>query len=81
MIEAWASHKSFVRKDSWDKDKKDDNDPDDGPGGCNTDVDFKGEPRSNKTHESTTDPSARLYKKALFAEAKLRHLTHIISEN
>lgn len=81
MIEAWASHKSFVRKEAAGKDNKDDNDPDDGPGGRNADVDFKGEPRSNKTHESTTDPSARLYKKAKFAEAKLRHLTHIISEN
>jgi hypothetical protein len=27
-------------------------------------VDFKGEKRSNDTHASTTDPEARLYKKA-----------------
>ena len=77
MIEAWASHKSFVRKD---RDKSDDDDRG-GPGGRNAEVDFKGEPRSNKTHESSTDPSARLYKKGEFTEAKLRHLTHILSEN
>lgn len=74
MIEAWASHKSFVRKDQ----SGDDQDTD---GGRNTEVDFKGEKRSNATHESTTDPEARLYKKATFAEAKLRHLTHLLMEN
>jgi transposase len=76
MIEAWASHKSFVRLD--DNDHKD---PPEGPGSRNAEVDFKAERRSNKTHVSTTDPDAKLYKKAQFAESKLRHLTHILSEN
>ncbi len=75
MIEAWASHKSLVRKDG--ADQKDD----DQGGGRNVEVDFKGEKRSNATHESKTDPDSRLYKKAKFAEAKPRHLTHIVMEN
>ena len=78
MIEAWASHKSFVRKDQAAASRHDDQDPD---GGRNAEVDFKGEKRSNATHQSTTDPQARLYKKAQFAEAKLRHLNHILMEN
>ncbi len=42
---------------------------------------FKGEKRSNATHQSTTDPQARLYKKGEFTEAKLRYMTHALSEN
>jgi hypothetical protein len=49
MIEAWASHKSFVRKDGNGPDR---------PHGRNPGVDFKGEKRNNKTHHSTTDPEA-----------------------
>jgi transposase len=75
MIEAWASHKSFVRR------ADDDREPPAGPGAGNPEADFKGESRSNETHASTTDPDARLYKKAQYAESKLRHLTHILSEN
>lgn len=71
LIEAWASHKSFVRKDG---------DGPDRPPGRNPEVDFKGETRSNKTHESTTDPESRLYKKGEFTEAKLRYMTHALSE-
>lgn len=78
MIEAWASHKSFVRKDQAKAGQDDDQDRD---GGRNAEVDFKGEKRSNATHQSTTDPQARLYKKAQFAESKLRHLNHILMEN
>ena len=55
MIEAWASHKRFVRKD------------DDGsgrPGGRNPTADFKGETRINKTHRSLIDPEARCTRKA-----------------
>ncbi len=78
MIEAWASHKSFVRTEQVAASRHDDHDPD---GGRNAEVDFKGETRSNATHQSTTDPQARLYKKARFAEAKLRHLNHILMEN
>lgn len=76
MIEAWASHKSFVRRPDDEQD-----DPPAGPGAGNPEVDFTDEHRTNDTHVSTTDPDARLYKKATFAESKLRHLTHILSEN
>lgn len=72
LIEAWASHKSFVRKDGDGPDK---------PSGRNPEVDFAGEKRSNATHESTTDPEARLYKKGEYTEAKLRYITHALSEN
>jgi transposase len=75
MIEAWASQKSVVRKDDTDTDDNTQG------GGRNEEVDFKGETRSNATHQSTTDPDAKLYKKAKFAEAKPRHLTHIVMEN
>jgi len=54
LIEAWASHKSFKRRD-------DDSSP---PPGRNPEVDFKGQERSNDTHESTTDADARLFKKS-----------------
>lgn len=74
MIEAWASHKSFVRKDGGG--------PDAGTGGGrNPSVDFQGQTRSNATHQSTTDPESRLYKKGTYTEAKLRYLTHALAEN
>lgn len=73
MIEAWAGHKSFVRKDGGG--------PRGGGGGRNPEVDFSGESRSNATHQSTTDPESRLYKKGTYAEAKLRYLTHALSEH
>lgn len=72
MIEAWASHKSFVRKDD------DGSNP---PKGRNPSVDFKNEKRSNKTHQSKTDPQSRLYKKGEYTEAKLRYMTHALAEN
>jgi transposase len=72
LIEAWASHKNFVRKDGGGPDK---------PAGRNPEVDFSGEKRSNATHQSTTDPEARLYKKGEYTEAKLRYLTHALAEN
>ena len=72
MIEAWASHKSFVRKDGSGPDQ---------PPGRNPEVDFKGEKRSNATHQSSTDPQSRLYKKGEFTEAKLRYMTHALAEN
>jgi transposase len=63
LIESWASLKSFK--------KKDDNDegPPDDPG--NPTVDFHGEKRTNETHESTTDPDAKLARKGKGKEAKL----------
>jgi hypothetical protein len=57
LIEAWASLKSFKKKGA---SKKDEPPPDD-PG--NPSVDFHGEKRSNETHESTTDPDAKLARK------------------
>jgi transposase len=56
LIEAWASIKSFRRKDGDDQDN-------DGPG-RNAERSFHKEKRSNETHQSTTDPEARLYKRA-----------------
>lgn len=75
LIEAWASQKSFRRKDG--KDKK--GTPPDDPG--NPTVDFHGEKRSNETHESTTDPEARLAKKGAGKEAKLSFSAHALMEN
>ena len=65
LIQAWAGHKSFVRKDGQD----------DGDGG-----NFKGEKRSNETHESTTDADARLYRKGNSA-SELRYMGHTLSDN
>ncbi len=66
LIQAWASQKSFRPKDG------------DGPGdGTN----FHGQKRSNKTHESTTDPDARLYRKSYGKESKLSYLGHALVEN
>jgi IS5 family transposase len=75
LLEAWASHKSFQRKD-------DPTPPSDPPeGGSNPTIDFKGERRTNATHQSTTDPDARLYKKATGREAHLGYLAHVVMEN
>jgi transposase len=73
LIEAWASHKSFKRKDGSDQQPPDD------PG--NPTVDFHGERRSNATHQSTTDPEARLAKKGAGKEAKLSFAGHVLMEN
>jgi transposase len=73
LIEAWAGHKSFKRKGD------DQQPPPDDP--SNPSVDFHGERRSNATHQSTTDPQARLYKKAAGQEAKLCYLGHVLMEN
>lgn len=75
LIEAWASFKSFKRKDG--KGKK--SAPPDDPG--NPTVNFRGEKRSNETHESTTDPEARLAKKSEGKEAKLSYSAHALIEN
>jgi IS5 family transposase len=66
LIQAWASQKSFRVKDG----------SDDGDG-----ADFHGQKRSNKTHESTTDSDARLYKKSYGKESKLSYLGHALVEN
>jgi transposase len=65
LIEAWASQKSFRRKDGGDGD------------GAN----FHGQQRRNDTHQSTTDPDAKLYRKSSNAESKLSYLGHTLVEN
>lgn len=73
LIEAWASQKSFKPKDSSGDDDTDD------PG--NATVDFKGQSRRNETHQSTTDPEARLYRKSNGTESKLCFAAHILMDN
>jgi len=73
LIEAWASIKSFRRKDGNDNDKE-------GPG-RNGERSFHKEKRSNETHRSTTDPDARLYKKGDGQPAKLCYIGHALMEN
>jgi transposase len=66
LLEAWASQKSFQRKD----------------GGTDGDGrNFHGEERKNDTHASTTDPDARLYRKSNNSEARLAYLGHLLMEN
>jgi transposase len=74
LIEAAASLKSFRRRD-----EEPSQEPPDDPG--NPTVDFHGEKRSNKTHQSTTDPEARLLKKGKGKEAKLCFMGHALMEN
>jgi transposase len=78
LIEAWASLKSFVRKDGKDDPKVAAAKADD-PG--NPTVNFHGEKRANDTHQSTTDPESVLYKKAAGKEAKLSFGAHALMEN
>lgn len=79
LIEAWASMKSFKPKEGGEQDSSGKDDPPDDPG--NTSVDFKGQKRSNKTHQSTTDPEAKLLKKGKGKEAKLCFTGHALMEN
>lgn len=66
LIDAWASHKSFVRKDG---------------GGRNPAVDFRGERRGNDTHHSSSDPESRLACKNAGDASRLAHMTHALMEN
>jgi IS5 family transposase len=50
-------------------------------GGGNPTVDFHGQQRSNATHQSTTDPDARLYKKSQGGEARMAYLGHLLMEH
>ena len=65
LIEAWASHKSFKPKD----------------GGDDEGSDFRGQKRRNDTHQSTTDPEAKLYRKSNGQESKLAFLGHAMMDN
>jgi transposase len=73
LIEAWASQKSFQRKDDHQAPPPDD------PG--NPTVNFHGEKRSNDTHQSTTDPEARLARKGSGHESKLAYCGNVLIEN
>ncbi|MCC6808075.1 MAG: IS5 family transposase [Deltaproteobacteria bacterium] len=74
LIEAWASLKSFKKKDGGDDQR-----PPDDPG--NPTVNFHGEKRSNETHASTTDEEAKLARKGNGKEAKLAFSQHALMEN
>lgn len=65
LIEAWASQKSFQKKD----------------GGNDAPGEFRGDKRKNETHESKTDPDAKLYRKGNGQEARLGYLGHVLMEN
>lgn len=67
LIEAWASQKSFQRKDG--------EPPADG--GSN----FRGQSRTNDTHASVTDPQAQSYRKSQGQEARLAYLGHALMDN
>jgi transposase len=67
LIKAWASHKSMRRKDGSDDDRPPE--------------DWRGEPRSNDTHESKTDPESRLYRKSNAAPALPSYLGHVLTDN
>jgi len=73
LIEAWASMKSFRPKDGGGDDAP--------PKGRNGERNFRGEKRSNDTHASTTDPDARLFRKAPGQAAKLAYMGHVLMEN
>jgi len=76
LVEGWASLKSFQPKA---ESERRNNDKSDDPG--NPTVNFHGEQRSNKTHQSTTDADLRLYKKSKGSEAKLVYQGHVLMEN
>lgn len=78
LIEAWASLKSFVRKDGTDAAKVQAAKAEDP---SNPSVNFRGETRCNDTHQSTTDPESVLYRKAQGKAAKLCFGGHILMEN
>lgn len=76
LIEAWASLKSFMPKDEVKKDDDSDDHSD-----RNRWVNFKGQSRSNETHESTTDPDSRMATKSSGQTAKLSYQGHVTMEN
>jgi transposase len=73
LLQAWASQKSFQPRNG---------DPSDPPtGSSNPSVNFRGEKRSNTTHQSTTDPDAKLYRKGDAQPAVLGYLGHVLLDN
>jgi len=93
LIQAWAGHKSFVRKDGSDDSDADGNTtgtaltnaatneaPGEDANKAGSGKDFRGQPRSNDTHASKTDPDSRLYRKGKTA-SELRFMGHTLMEN
>lgn len=78
LIESYASMKS-LRSKTTDAKQVSDGADDDDPG--NPTVNFRGEKRSNRTHQSLTDPEARLARKSNGTGAKLSHTAHVLMEN
>ncbi len=78
LVEAWASLKSFARKDATDRAQVQ-SAKDDDPG--NPTINFHGERRTNATHQSTTDPQSVLYRKANGQASKLCFGTQVLMEN
>jgi len=75
VIQAWAGHKSFKKKEGGENQKPpEDNDP------GNPTINFRGEKRGNDTHQSTTDPESRLHRKG-GKESHLSYLGHVLMEN
>jgi transposase len=74
LLQAWASHKSFKPKD-------DSHEPPDAGSMGPRERNFKGEKRRNDTHQSSTDPQAKLYRKAHCAESRLSYMGHVVVEN
>jgi transposase len=72
LLEAWASHKSFKPKDGPSSEP---------PAGRNSELQWHGEKRSNDTHQSTTDPEARLARKSAGTAAKLCYAGHLLLEH
>jgi transposase len=72
LIDAWASMKSFRPKDGSGEPPSP---------GRNGERNFHNEKRSNDTHASTTDPDARLYRKADGRESRLCFMGHVLMEN
>lgn len=75
LIQAWASHQSFVPKDGRSDDANGG-----GAGARNTQANLKGKPRSNDTHENTTDPDARLFRKSHNTAAIMSYQGHVLME-
>ena len=75
LIQAWASHKSFIPKDGGSDDANG------GGGGRNAQANWKGKSRSNDTHASTTDPDARLFRKSHNTAAIMAFQGHVLMEN
>lgn len=80
LLEGWASHKSFRPKDDPAPPPPSD---EDGPGyhGRNPSLDYRGEKRSNATHESVTDPDTRLTRKTHHGAAVLGYQASVLMEN